>query len=69
MRDAVVFYSQFDDPVAWRQALQAELPDLGFHVHPDIGDPQAVRYALTWKPPAGFFAAFSRRASAVIASS
>jgi glyoxylate/hydroxypyruvate reductase A len=58
MRDAIVFYSQFDDPVAWQKALQGELPDLAFHAHPDIGDPQAVRYALTWKPPAGFFAAF-----------
>jgi glyoxylate/hydroxypyruvate reductase A len=58
MRDAVVFYSQFDDPVAWRRALQAKLPDLAFRLHPDVGDPQAVRYALTWKPPAGFFAAF-----------
>ena len=65
MRDAVVFYSQFDDPVAWRQALQAELPDLGFHAHPDIGDPQAVRYALAWKPPAGFFAAFPNLALVV----
>ena len=58
MRDAVVFYSQFDDPVAWQKALQAELPDLGFQLHPDVGDLQAVRYALTWKPPAGFFAPF-----------
>jgi glyoxylate/hydroxypyruvate reductase A len=65
MRDAVVFYSQFDDPVAWRQALRAELPDLGFHAHPDIGDPQAVRYALTWKPPVGFFAAFPNLALVV----
>ena len=65
MRDAAVFYSQFDDPVAWRRALQAELPDLAFHAHPDIGDPQAVRYALTWKPPAGFFAAFPNLALVV----
>jgi len=65
MRDAVVFYSQFDDPVAWRKALQAELPDLAFHVHPDIGDPEAVRYALAWKPPAGFFAAFPNLALVV----
>jgi glyoxylate/hydroxypyruvate reductase A len=65
MRDAVVFYSQFDDPVAWQKALQAELPDLGFHAHPDVGDPQAVRYALTWKPPAGFFSAFQNLALVV----
>jgi glyoxylate/hydroxypyruvate reductase A len=65
MRDAVVFYSQFDDPVAWQKALQAELPDLAFHAHPDVGDPQAIRYALTWKPPAGFFAAFPNLALVV----
>jgi glyoxylate/hydroxypyruvate reductase A len=65
MRDAVIFYSQFDDPLAWRQALQAELPDLAFEVHPDALDPQAVRYALTWKPPAGFFAAFPNLALVV----
>jgi glyoxylate/hydroxypyruvate reductase len=65
MRDAAVFYSRLDDPVAWQKVLQAELPDLGFHVHPDMGDPQTVRYALTWKPPAGFFAAFPNLALVV----
>jgi glyoxylate/hydroxypyruvate reductase len=57
-RDAVVFYSKFDDPVAWRNALQAELPDLKFCVAPDIDDSVAVRHALVWKPPTGFFSAF-----------
>jgi len=65
MRDALVFYSQFDDAVAWRHALQTELPDLAFHVHPEVGDPSAVRYALTWKPPPGFFAAFPHLALVV----
>jgi glyoxylate/hydroxypyruvate reductase A len=65
MRDAAVFYSRFDDPAAWQNMLQAELPDLGFHVHPDIGDPATVRYALIWKPPAGFFAAFPNLALVV----
>jgi len=45
-RDAVVFYSRFDDPVAWRNALQAELPDLKFCVAPDIDDP--TRCATRW---------------------
>ncbi len=58
-REAVVFYSAFDDPVAWRQALLAELPDLDFRVAPEIGDPSDVRYVLAWKPPPGFFAPFS----------
>ena len=57
-REAVVFYSAFDDPVAWRQALQAELPDLDFRVAPDTGDADDIRYVLAWKPPQGFFAPF-----------
>ncbi len=53
MREALVFYSAFDDPVAWQSALGAELPDLEFRGAPDIGDPARVRYVLAWKPPAG----------------
>jgi glyoxylate/hydroxypyruvate reductase A len=63
--DALVFYSQYDDPEAWRRALAAELPDLDFRVAPAIGDPAAVRYVLVWKPPAGFFAAFPNLALVV----
>jgi glyoxylate/hydroxypyruvate reductase A len=64
-RDAVVFYSQLDDPLAWRTALQAELPDLTFYIAPDVDDHAAVRHALVWKPPAGFFAAFPNLALVV----
>lgn len=58
MRDALVFYSAFDDPVAWRNALQAELPDLDVRTYPDVGNADEVTYALVWKPPAGFFSQF-----------
>jgi glyoxylate/hydroxypyruvate reductase A len=58
MHEALVFYSQYDDPIAWRRALGEELPDLEFRVAPDIGNPSDVRYVLAWKPPAGFFAPF-----------
>ena len=57
-RDALIFYSEFDDPEAWRKTLTAELPDLDFHTDPDAVDAAAVHYALAWKPPAGFFARF-----------
>lgn len=57
-REAVAFYSAFDDPQAWRKALAAELPDLDFRPHPEIGDPADVRTVLAWKPPVGFFAQF-----------
>src|SRR5437764_944990 len=56
--------------VDWIQEarLQAELPDLAFYVAPDIADPQAVRHALVWKPPSGFFAAFPNLALVVISA-
>jgi glyoxylate/hydroxypyruvate reductase len=57
-RDVLIFYSAFDDPRAWRGALASELPDLDVRVHPHIGDPSDICYALVWKPPAGFFAGF-----------
>ena len=55
-KDALIFYSEFDDPDAWKKTLTAELPDLDFHTDPDAVDPATVHYALAWKPPKGFFA-------------
>jgi len=57
-RDALVFYSPVDDPVAWREALAKELPDLDFRADPEVGDPADVYYALVWAPPDGFFGRF-----------
>lgn len=57
-RDALIFYSEFDDPAAWKKTLTSELPDLDFHTDPDDVDPASVHYALAWKPPQGFFARF-----------
>lgn len=34
----------------WRDQVAESLPDLAFHVWPDIGDPAAVTYAVTWTP-------------------
>jgi glyoxylate/hydroxypyruvate reductase A len=59
MPDTLVFYSEPDDPVEWQAALARHLPDLEIRVHPDIGNPLDVRYALVWKPPTGFFAPFA----------
>ena len=64
-RDALIFCSAADDPQAWRAALAAELPDLDIRIHPDAGNPADIRYALTWKPPAGFFAPFRNLALVV----
>ena len=57
-RDALIFYSEFDDPKAWEATLTGELPDLDFHTDPQDVDPANVHYALAWKPPPGFFARF-----------
>src|SRR5215472_17031000 len=56
--EALIFYSEFDDPAAWKRALSAELSDLDIRIYPRVGDPRDVRYALVWRPPAGFFARF-----------
>lgn len=55
---ALVFYSEFDDPAEWIAALRSHLPELDIRVYPDVGDPDDIRYALAWRPPPGFFAAF-----------
>jgi glyoxylate/hydroxypyruvate reductase len=57
-RDALIFYSDFDDAEVWRKLLTDELPDIDFRVDAAAGDPADVRYALVWKPPTGFFARF-----------
>ena len=50
---SVVFYSESDDPLPWRNAFAAALPKMPFHVWPDITDVESVRYALVWNPPSG----------------
>ena len=57
-RDALIFYSEFDDPQAWKTTLTSELPDLDFQTDPLAVDADKVHYVLAWKPPAGFFARF-----------
>ncbi len=59
MPETLVFYSAFDDFETWRAALNAELPDLDIRRAEDVEDPLSVRYALVWKPPAGFFAPYA----------
>jgi len=58
MADTLVFSSPLDDPDAWEGALREALPDLDFRRDGDDFDPDAVRYALVWAPPEGFFARF-----------
>jgi len=57
--DTLVFYSEPDPFEDWRDALA---PHLGDHVRIEkadaVTDPESVRFALVWMPPAGFFARF-----------
>lgn len=62
---AVLFYSEFDDPRTWGEALRANIPGLDFRVYPDIGNPEDIRHVLAWKPFPGFFAPFKNLAQVV----
>jgi len=54
----LVFFSDTDDPAPWQAAIAAAVSFITFRVAPDIGPPEAVRYALVWKPPRGWLAQF-----------
>lgn len=56
---ALLFYSEFDDPTEWGEALKANLPGLDFRVYPEVGNPDEIGYVLAWRPPADFFAPFA----------
>ena len=50
---ALLFYSRFDDPIAWSEHLRAADPTLEVRVWPEVGDPVDIDAALVWKPPEG----------------
>lgn len=56
MTETLVFASAVDPVEPWRQALEALVPDLRVRTPEEVGPEDDVRYALVWKPPAGFFA-------------
>ncbi|XAH24860.1 glyoxylate/hydroxypyruvate reductase A [Xylophilus sp. GW821-FHT01B05] len=51
----LAFYSDFDDFKTWKNALQAQLPNLEVLHSSEIDRPEAIDYAMVWKPPQGFF--------------
>ncbi|POF30931.1 2-hydroxyacid dehydrogenase [Roseibium marinum] len=57
-RDILVFGSVVDPFPVWRDALAAHLQEVDILEPEAVDDPQAVKYALVWKPPADFFAAY-----------
>jgi glyoxylate/hydroxypyruvate reductase A len=50
---ALIFASNYDDPVAWGEALTALMPALDFRVWPHTGRVEDVVAALVWKHPDG----------------
>lgn len=62
---AVLFFSEFDDPVTWGDALKENIPGLDFRVYPDVGNPDDIRHVLAWKPAPGFFAPFKNIAQVI----
>ena len=56
--ETLVFHSAHDPVDAWREAIQSVLPDVAVRTAAEIRPDDRVRYALVWKPPAGFFAAY-----------
>ena len=57
---ALLFLSDFDDPVAWRQALASASPELEFRIWPEVGNVSEIEIALVWQPPAGLLASLPR---------
>lgn len=59
MTDTLVFHSGPDPFEAWREALAPHLgADVRIEDSASVTDPQAVRFALVWMPPEGFFDRF-----------
>ena len=46
---AILFASDFDDPLPFRDVLKREFPQLEFRVWPDAGRIAEIEYALIWK--------------------
>jgi len=48
---AILFRSSSDKADHWREALGQRIPGLDFRAYPDIGNPEDIEFALTWKAP------------------
>lgn len=58
MKRVILFSSDLDDPVAWAEAVAARRPDLALTDWRAVEDPDAVEFALVWKPPPGGLSAY-----------
>ena len=57
-RDALVFYSEFDDPVAWQRALRRSCRTWIFMCSRTFGEPHGGALCAGLEAPGGFFANF-----------
>ena len=57
---ALLFYSPVDSAPRWRSELARLAADLEVRIWPDIGDPDAIGYALVWRPPPGLLASLPK---------
>lgn len=55
---SLVYKSEPVRGAAWAARFARVLPDLPFHIWPDMGDPAAVRYLAAWQPPEGLATRF-----------
>ena len=54
----LLFWSDIDPADWWGEELRRLVPDLGFRVWPDTGDPGEIEFALVWEPALGGLRAF-----------
>ena len=50
---ALLFLSPDDPADLWRREIASRMPDLGFRIWPEVGDPAEIEVALVWRPPPG----------------
>lgn len=53
---ALLFYSDDDDPAAWRREVLRHAPALDWRTWPELGEVEAIDAALVWLPPPGLLA-------------
>ena len=54
---ALLYYSKQDPADLWADELKKALPkDIDVRLHPDIGDPREIEFALCWQPQTGLLA-------------
>ena len=52
----ILFCSDSEPAEPWRLACARAFPDMAFHIWPDTGPADAIRYALVWRQPQGALA-------------